>query len=65
MSQGLAASRRAMASWRWWCVSVGLRPIFTPWALPRHRHGALWTTGTRLVCRNHIGPYIDPWLARA
>ena len=44
---------------------LAVRPIFTPWALPRHRHGALWTTGTRLVRRNHIGPYIDPWLARA
>ena len=24
------ASRRATASWRWWCVSFGLRPMTTP-----------------------------------
>jgi hypothetical protein len=29
------ASRRAIASWRWWCVSFGLRPITTPLALAR------------------------------
>jgi hypothetical protein len=33
------ASRRAMASWRWWCVSFGLRPITytTPRAFARSR----------------------------
>jgi hypothetical protein len=29
------ASRRAMASWRWWDVSFGLRPMTTPLALAR------------------------------
>ena len=29
------ASRRAITSRRWWCVSFGLRPIITPLALAR------------------------------
>ena len=27
VNQGLARSRRAIASKRWWCISFGLRPI--------------------------------------
>ena len=46
MSQGLAASRRAMASWRWWCVSLGLRPHL-------HALGFAETSPRRVVDNRH------------